>query len=81
MTPRLFSFMLERWRDQVKREDRRGGEIVAMLYNINRDTEKDPRGIDWQDVYTEWKEEHEQTEEEMLQVMQMFAASTEGLSH
>jgi hypothetical protein len=73
----------ERHRDRVKREDRRAGEIIAILYNINRDSEKDPKGIDWQDVFLEWKEEpKEQTEEEMLALMQLFATkSNEGLSH
>jgi len=81
----VFSFLVERHNDRVKREDRRAGEIVAILYNANRNVEDDPKGLDWQDVFPEWKEEreeHEQTEEEMFALMKMFAAkSTEGLSH
>lgn len=82
MTPRLFSRLAERYREGVRREDRRAGEIIAILYNINRDSEKDPHGMDWQDVFPEWKTEHEQTEEEMFEMMQLFASrSNEGLSH
>ena len=66
----------------MKREDRRAGGVIAMLFNINCDPEKHPHGIDWQDVFPEWKEEHEQTEEEMYEVMRLFASrSNEGLSH
>ena len=73
--------MVERHNQKVKREDRRAGEIIAILFNINRDAEKMPNGIDWQDVFPEWKEERpEQTEEEMFLVMAGFAKSTEGLS-
>lgn len=57
--------------------------MIAMFYNANRDSEKDPNGIDWTDVFAEWKEKpKEQTEEEMLAVMIAFTKSTnEGLSH
>lgn len=76
MTPRLFSRLVERHNEKVKREDRRAGEIIAILYNINRDSEKDPHGIEWQDVFPEWKEEREQSEEEMFAVMQALAEAT-----
>lgn len=54
---------------------------MAMLYNINRDSNLDPDGKDWDDFFTEWKvKPGEQTEEEMLEVMRAFAASrNEGL--
>lgn len=52
-----------------------------MLYNANRDSEKDPTGLDWTDFYPEWKPpKGEQTEEEMFEMMQLFAKSREGLS-
>lgn len=57
---------------------------MAALYNLNtRSSETDPVQ-DWQDFFTEWKEdqpeEPEQTEEEMFQIMSGFAKSrTEGL--
>lgn len=51
-----------------------------MLYNINRDSEKDSRGAEWWDFFTEWKpEEEEQTEEEMFQTMLLLTKRTEGL--
>lgn len=82
MTPRQFSLLVERYRDRVKREDRRAGEVVAILYNINRDSKTDPKGLDWQDVFPEWKEvAREQTEEEMLEMMLEFTKQTEGLDH
>lgn len=79
MTPRQFSLLVERYTERVKREDRRAGGIIAMLYNINRDSEKDPDGLEWWDFYTEWKEETEQTEEQQLHVMRLWAAATKAL--
>lgn len=82
MTPRQFDFMWERFRDQQKRADRRAGGVIAMLYNINRDSKLDPNGLDWMDFFTEWKEpSRPQTEDEMFQAMIMWTQSTEGLSH
>lgn len=81
MTPRQFNYLAERHQERVKREDRRAGEIVAMLYNANRDSEKDPSGLDWRDFFPEWKEKStEQTEEEMFKAMLMFTKQREGLS-
>lgn len=82
MTPRQFDYLVKRYREGIKREDRRAGEIIAMLFNANRDSETTP-AIDWQDVFLEWKEgPREQTEKEMFEMMQMFTARTnEGLSH
>lgn len=78
----MFSCLVERHNENVKRADRRAGEIIAILYNINRDSERDPHGLEWQDVFPEWKEpEKEQTEEEMFATMMLFTKSTEGLSH
>lgn len=52
-----------------------------MLYNINRDSKLDPNGLDWQDFFTEWKEApEEQTEEQMLEAMMLFAKQREGLT-
>lgn len=57
-----------------------------MLFNVNRDSEKSPDGVDWTSIFPEWKEASEepedQTEDEMFEVMKMFAAAhPEGLSH
>ena len=74
--------LTERYREGLKREDRRAGGIIAMLYNINRDSEKDPQGQEWFDFFTEWKEVPvEQTEDEMFQAMMLFTKQREGLSH
>lgn len=81
MTPRLFSLLVNRYREQMKRADRRAGGVIAMLYNINRDSKLDPNGLDWQDFFTEWKEvPREQTEKEMIETMSAFATSTQELS-
>lgn len=50
-----------------------------MLYNINRDSDKDPNGLEWWDFYTEWKEETEQSEEQMLEHMKLWASTTKAL--
>lgn len=56
-------------------EDRRSGEVVAMLYNINRDAKKDPSGKTWVDVFPEHKEApREHTDEEIMASLQMWAA-------
>lgn len=80
MTPRQFGLMVERYRERVKREDRRAGEMIAMFYNANRDTDKDPNGIEWQDLFPEWKEYREQTEEELAEAMRAWGKLGEGLS-
>jgi hypothetical protein len=83
MTPRLYGLMVERFREQNKREDRRAGGIIAASYNLNRANVTDPV-FDWWDFFTEWKPpQEEQTEEEMLRtMMSLFSTkSTEGLSH
>lgn len=86
MTPRHFDYLVKRYRDLVKREDRRSGGIIAALYNINtREKETDPVR-EWSDFYTEWKEPakepEEQTEEEMFEIMKLVAAAhPEGLSY
>ena len=80
MTPRLFDYLVKRYREDLKRGDRRAGEIIAILYNINRDSQTDPKGLDWTDVFPEWKEEpEEQTEDEMFQTMMAFTKQREGL--
>jgi hypothetical protein len=80
MTLKQFVMRAERHRESVKRADRRAGGVIAMLYNLNRDPEKDRDGIDWQDVFTEWKEKlPEQTEDELYEAMLLWAKSTEGL--
>lgn len=83
MTPRQFSYLVKRFEEREKREDHRAGEIIAMLYNANRDTEVDRKGLSWWDWFPQWKEEpEEQTEDEMYEMMQLFTAKrNEGLSH
>lgn len=66
ITPRMLSLLIEREREQRRRADRRAGEAVAILYNVNRDTKKDPDGKTWVDVFPEWKEEPVQTEDQMF---------------
>lgn len=51
--------------------------MVAMLYNAHRDSKKDPKGINWLDVFPEHKPPmRPQTEEELFAVMQMWARAT-----
>lgn len=76
--------MVERYRERNKREDRRAGEIVAMFFNANRNTQEQPNPIGWQEIFPEWKEpEPEQTDEEMFRTMAMLFATKpiEGLSN
>lgn len=83
MTPRQFNYLVERFQERIKRDDHRAGEIIAMIYNANRDTDEDKNGLRWWDWFPQWKEEPpEQTEEEMFEIMQLFTAkNNEGLSH
>lgn len=83
MTPRQFRCLTLRYERKVKQEDRRAGGVIAALYNIHtRESETDPVK-DWQDYFPEWREEQrEQTEDEMFELMQLFAAkNNEGLSN
>lgn len=80
MTPRQFNYLVERYRERLKREDRRAGEIIAILYNKDRDSQRDPNGIDWQDVFPEWKEApKEQTDDDMLSNMKLWSLATGGV--
>jgi hypothetical protein len=72
---------VERYQRQQKQEDRRAGGVIAMLYNVNRDPDKDPKGLDWFDFFPEWREAREQTEEELFEMMMLFTKQREGLSH
>lgn len=75
MTPRQFNYLVERYQERLKREDHRAGEIIAMIYNANRDTDEDKKGQSWVTWFPQWKEEpEEQTEDEMFALMQMFTA-------
>lgn len=62
--------LTDRLRERVRREDRRAGEVIAILYNINRNERTE--AIDWWDVFPEWKQETEQTDEDMYQTMMMW---------
>lgn len=49
-TPRRFHRLVGRWKDDQMRRDRRSGEVVAMLYNVHRDTAK-TSPVTWLDVF------------------------------
>lgn len=51
--------------------------MVAVLFNVNRGENSEALG--WDDIFAEWKEETEQTEEQMLEHMKLWAATTKGL--
>jgi hypothetical protein len=40
LTPRLFRLLQDRWYEHERRQDRRAGEMVAAIYNVNRDPKK-----------------------------------------
>lgn len=61
----------ERRKERLQREDRRAGEVVAMLYNLKAAKRDDT--IDWLDVFPEWKTEARQTEEQMYETMKMWS--------
>ena len=71
----LFFRLLDRWRENEARADRRAGEVVAMLYNVNRDAKKDPKGRDWTTWFpqTAEQEKAQQSDDEMFKAMKMFA--------
>lgn len=56
-----------------------------MLYNLERDTKKDPKGKTWLDVFPEHRDEsressnREQTDEEMLASLRVWARATAHL--
>lgn len=77
LTLRQFVALTERRSEERCAADRRAGQIVAMLYNINRDQKKDPAGATWLDFYPEWNEPTgPQTEEQMLDAMMMWVRAT-----
>lgn len=77
LTLDLFVRLVEAGREREKRADRRSGEIVAMLANVNRDAKKQPEPWTWLDIYPEWKPaRREQTEEGMLAAMMMWSRIT-----
>ncbi len=51
LTLRQLDALAERHWAAERAADRRAGEIVAMLYNANRDSKKDPKGATWLDFY------------------------------
>lgn len=64
--------LVDRWKDQNARGDRRAGEVVAMLYNINRPA-SDKVGKDWRFWFPQGEAQEEQSDEEMFRAMKMFA--------
>ena len=69
----LLSRLVDRWRDGQARADHRAGEVVAMLYNINRDTKQDPKGKDWTHWFPQDPTAEQQADDEMFHAMKMFA--------
>jgi hypothetical protein len=54
--------------------------LAALLYNVNRDTTKDPGGKDWLDFFPEHAPaKTAQTEEQMFDAMMLWARATERL--
>lgn len=77
LTLRQFSALCAQHRESVRRADRRAGEILALLYNVNRDQQKDPKGATWTDFFPEWDESAaEQSDEQMLDAMMIWARAT-----
>lgn len=79
LTPRLIVMLTERKQElqQVsdQKADRRAGEVVAMLANVNRDSKKRPKPWTWLDVFPAWRPPPPpQTEDDMLAAMDMLAA-------
>lgn len=51
-----------------------------MLYNVNRDRDKDPSGTVWTDFFPEWKEQEEpQSEDKMFAAMLLWSKATAKL--
>lgn len=73
LTPRLFEELSDRWKAAQARADRRAGEVVAMLYNINRDRKADPRGKAWDDWFPQEDRSEPQTDDQMFAAMKMLA--------
>lgn len=78
LTPKLFNTLCRQFAQRERRADRRSGEIVAMLYNLKRDSNLDPQGMSWEDIYPDGTEQESQTDEEMFLAMQAFAKRSKG---
>jgi hypothetical protein len=57
------------------RADYRAGQLMALVYNVHRDRDKDPKGATWQDFFPQ-DEPEEQTDEQMLEAMMLWAHTT-----
>lgn len=44
-----------------------------MIYNVNRDQKKDPKGATWQDIFPERADAEQQTDEQMYAAMMLWA--------
>lgn len=73
LTLKQLGVLRERYMGQVRAEDRRAGEIVAMIYNVNRDQKKDPKGATWEDIFPERADAEQQTDEQMYAAMMLWA--------
>ncbi len=63
---------MERYKEGLARADRRAGEVVAMLYNVNRDGQKDPKGSDWLDFFPEHRPKEWQGQDAMFDALMMW---------
>lgn len=56
----------------MKHEDRRAGEVAAMIFNANCDRKEYPNGITWLEIFPGWKELKVQTDDEMFENMMLW---------
>lgn len=65
----------------TKSADFRAGMLMALFFNANRNQEAHPHGKEWTDFFPQWEEEpEEQTEDQMLDAMMMWANATAPLA-
>lgn len=76
LTLRQIEALGERHEAHERAQDRRAGEMVAMLYNVHRDQKKDPKGATWLTFFPEHRDETVQSDEEMLNAMMLWARTT-----
>lgn len=77
LTLSAFLRLWERHRARERQQDRRAGEIAAVIASAHRDPDKRRDPFTWLDFFPEWREAHPaQTDEEMLAAMEMWVAAT-----
>jgi len=76
-TLRQISLIVKGKLANIRRNDMYNGNIVAMLYNVNRG--KDMEAISWKDVYPdEIRVKHEQTVDEMQEIAKAITKALGG---